>query len=130
MAWTAQVGTLTAPSTYRAKLYYPPHFFEIFLLDISAIKVGGGYSQSLISFYPIYYILNIPNLHIISIYYIYLIYLIIILYPLFISPSYYLNNNTTHTPSPLFLKTKQKHAINPYKKHKKNPSHIFSKTKK
>lgn len=33
-------------------------------------------------------------------------------------------------PSPLLKKTKQKQAIIPYKKHKKNPSHIFSKTKK
>jgi hypothetical protein len=32
-------------------------------------------------------------------------------------------------PSPLLKKTKQKQAIIPYKKHKKNPSHIFSKTK-
>ena len=33
----------------------PPHFFEIFLLDRVRDEVGGGYSQSLIQFYPILY---------------------------------------------------------------------------
>jgi hypothetical protein len=34
----------------------PPRFFEIFLLDISVIQVGGGFLQSLNPFIPILYI--------------------------------------------------------------------------
>ena len=36
----------------------PPRFFEKKVLVFSAVTGGGGYSQSLNSFYPIYYIIQ------------------------------------------------------------------------